>query len=60
MLGALLALARRRRAPRLWPAEPPPAVVEDQAALDEMLVRAYLVPEDERTRLLATRPREAR
>lgn len=60
MLGAFLALARRCRALRLWRAESPPAVSEGRTSLDGALVRAYLVPEDERTRLLAARSGEAR
>ncbi|MDX2900102.1 hypothetical protein PV464_08895, partial [Streptomyces scabiei] len=42
---AALVVARRRRAPHLWPAPARPAVEDD--ALTRDLVRAYVLPEDE-------------
>lgn len=58
MWGAILAGARRRRAPHLWPPAEPPALADDFHI--GTLVRAYLLPEDERTRALASSAREAR
>ncbi|MGW0826918.1 hypothetical protein [Streptomyces sp. NPDC002845] len=58
MWGAILAGARRRRAPRLWPFPEPPAFLTD--AVTGALVRAYVLPEDERIRVLAYSAREAR
>jgi hypothetical protein len=52
MWGAILAGARRRRAPHLWPSPELPAVEDD--AITSVLVRAYVLQEDERTRRLAT------
>jgi hypothetical protein len=56
--GALLATARRRRAPHLWPCPGLPAVEDD--SITGALVRAYVLPEDARTRTLASPTREAR
>jgi len=58
MWGAILAGARRRRAPHLWPALQRPAIKDDSAI--DAPVRAYVLPEDERTRLLTSATREAR
>ena len=58
MWGAILAGARRRRAPHLWPALQRPTV-KDHSVIDAP-VRAYVLPEDERTRLLTSATREAR
>ncbi len=60
MWGAILALARHRRAPHLWPPAVSPTLEYDPTGIDGMLVRAYLLPEDERTRLLASPLREVR
>ncbi|WP_229914363.1 hypothetical protein [Streptomyces capitiformicae] len=60
MWGSILALARHRRAPHLWPTTVPPVLVYDPTGIDSMLVRAYLLPEDERSRLLASPLREVR
>jgi len=57
MWGAILAGARRRRAPHLWPALQRPAI-KDHPAIDAP-VRAYVLPE-ERTRPLACATREVR
>lgn len=51
-LAQILAKARHRRAPHVWPAPRAPAM--------GALVRFYVLPEDERARALATSPREAR
>jgi len=58
MWAALLAGARLRRVRHQWqPPQPPP--VEDDELIDGPLVRAYVLPEDERTRRLASEPRRA-
>lgn len=49
MWSAILAGARRRRAPHLWPPVERPAIGDIGA-----LVRVYVLPEDERTRVLAS------
>jgi hypothetical protein len=56
MWGALLAGARLRRVRHLWKAQPP-AVDDD--TVTRLLVRAYVVPEDEQTRRLASSARGA-
>lgn len=58
MWGAILAGARRRRAPRMWPPTEPPAPTDDIHAT--ALVRTYVLPEGERTRALASSARRAR
>ncbi|WP_229914072.1 hypothetical protein [Streptomyces capitiformicae] len=58
MWGAILAAARRRRAPHLWPSSELPAAEDD--FITGLLVRAYVWPEDERTRCLASPLRAAR
>ncbi|CBG73158.1 hypothetical protein SCAB_61371 [Streptomyces scabiei 87.22] len=58
VLEAALVGARRRRAPHLWPAPARPAVEDD--ALTRDLVRAYVLPEDEATRRLASSTRRSR
>ncbi|MFI1728167.1 hypothetical protein ACH40E_02790 [Streptomyces acidicola] len=50
--AAILAAARHRRAPHVWPAPRDPAI--------GALVRVYVLAEDERVRALASPPREAR
>lgn len=57
MWGAILAGARRRRAPHLWPCPQPPAVEDHSIA--RALVRAYVLPKDERTLALSSSAREA-
>ncbi len=57
LLAALLAGARLRRVRHLWPA-PKPLAVEDDF-ITRALVRAYVLPEDEQTRRLASPLREA-
>lgn len=56
MWGALLAGARLRRVRHLWRAPEPP-VVDD--SVTRLLVRAYVMPEDEQTRRLASSARGA-
>jgi hypothetical protein len=51
--ATILAEARHRRAPHLWPSPP-------QEPAMGALVRAYVLPEHERTRALASPTREAR
>jgi hypothetical protein len=58
MWGAILAGARRRRAPHLWPVLQRPAIKDDSVI--DAPVRAYVLPEDERTRPLACAAREVR
>ncbi|MER6088127.1 hypothetical protein [Streptomyces bluensis] len=48
--ATILAAARHRRAPHVWPAPRDPAM--------GALVRVYVLPEDERARALASPPRE--
>ncbi|MBG0852934.1 hypothetical protein I2W78_14040 [Streptomyces spinoverrucosus] len=55
MWGAILAGARRRRAPHVWQ-NAAPAVTSDPGPL----VRAYVLPPQERTQVLAARAGEAR
>lgn len=57
MWGAVLAGARRRRAPRLWPPELP--AVEDDF-VTRALVRAYVLPPAQCARLLTPSAGEAR
>ncbi|MGW0708269.1 hypothetical protein ACWD4G_20320 [Streptomyces sp. NPDC002643] len=52
MLRACLGAARRRRAPHLWPSSELSLVEAD--AITPVLVRAYVIPEDEQTRRLAS------
>jgi hypothetical protein len=58
MWGAILAGARRHRAPHLWPFPEPPAFLTD--AVTGALVRAYVLPEGERTLALASATGKAR
>lgn len=57
MWGALLVEARRRRAPQLWPS--PERPLDEDDFITHALVRAYVLPEDEQTRRLASPMREA-
>jgi hypothetical protein len=50
--ATILAAARHRRAPHMWPAPPHPTTGD--------LVRVYVLPEDERTRALASLPEATR
>lgn len=50
-----LAAARHRRAPHMWP--PPKRHAEDEPVLGN-LVRVYVLPDDERARVLASPPAE--
>lgn len=58
MWGAILAGARRRRAPHLWPPAEPPALADNFHI--GALVRAYVLSEDEQTRGLASSARGTR
>ncbi|GHH86381.1 hypothetical protein GCM10017771_23230 [Streptomyces capitiformicae] len=51
-LRACLARARHRRAPHLWPPQESPVVEAD--VIVAVLVRAYVPPENDRTRRLAS------
>ncbi|TQE27842.1 hypothetical protein [Streptomyces ipomoeae] len=57
MWGATLAAARRRRAPHLWPSPELPAIEDD--SINDALVRAYVLHEDEQTLCLASPLRRA-
>lgn len=52
-IETMLAAARHRRAPHLWP--PPQQNAEDEPVLGT-LVRLYVLPDDERARVLAAPP----
>lgn len=55
--GAVLAAARVRRAPQLWAC---PELSDAEAdAITAVLIRAYVIPEDEQTRRLASPARRA-
>ncbi len=56
--AAILAEARHRRAPHMWP--PPRQHLREELVIDGALVRAYVLPDHERTRTLATPARENR
>ena len=56
--AAILAEARHRRSPPMWP--PPRQHLREEPVIDSALVRAYVLPADERTRTLATPTRETR
>ncbi len=62
--AAVLAAARHRRAPHLWPApytQPTPQpLTPENTPLIGALVRAYVLTQDERTRLLTALAGEAR
>jgi len=51
MWGALLAGARRRRAPHLWPSTKPPALLADSVA--DAPARSYVLPPEERVSALS-------
>ncbi len=53
----ILATARHRRAPHMWP-PPRQQTLRAEPIIGGALVRAYVLPEDERTRTLATPSRE--
>jgi hypothetical protein len=58
MWSAILAGARRRRAPYVWPSPELPAVECD--SITGAFVRAYVLSEDERARVLTAPVGEAR
>ncbi len=54
-----LASARHRRAPHMWP-PPRQQTLREDPVIGGALVRAYVLPEDERTRTLGRPARETR